>query len=122
MLFRSLRVTFESAGLDPWTPIYTLVTRKALRRDMEPVIYLPEEGIDRVSALKMTTTWASEYLMAEDTIGSLEPGKFADFAVLDRDFFTIPVDEILKVQAVMTGLNGKIVAQGGAKRTGGGME
>ncbi len=75
----------------------------------EVVVLLPDEGVDRVTALKMTTNWAAEYVMAEDTIGSLEVGKYADFAVLDRDFFTIPVDEILDVTVVATGLSGKIV-------------
>jgi len=70
---------------------------------------LPEEAVDRVTALKMATTWASEYMMAEDTIGTLEPGKFADFAVLDRDYFSIPVADILNVRVVMTGLSGEIV-------------
>ncbi|MCZ6768057.1 MAG: amidohydrolase family protein, partial [Acidobacteria bacterium] len=75
----------------------------------ESVTLLPEEAIDRVMALKMATTWASEYMLAEDTIGTLEPGKFADFAVLDRDFFTIPIEDIPNLKSVMTGLNGKIV-------------
>jgi len=72
-------------------------------------VLLPDEAVDRVTALKMTTNWAAEYVMAEDTIGSLEPGKYADFAVLDRDFFTIPVDEILDIKVVATGLSGKLV-------------
>ena len=54
-------------------------------------------------------TWASEYMMAEDTVGTLEPGKFADFAVLEKDFFTVPVEEVLNMKVVMTGLSGKIV-------------
>ena len=70
---------------------------------------LPEEAIDRVTAMKMATTWASEYMLAEDTVGTLEPGKYADFSVLDRDYFTIPVDDILNIENVMTGLSGEIV-------------
>jgi len=75
----------------------------------ETEVLLPEEAIDRVTALKMATTWASEYMMAEDTVGTLEPGKYADFAVLDRDFFTIATEEIVDTTVVMTGLSGQIV-------------
>ncbi len=108
---QGIRVTFESAGMDFWAPIHVLVTRQtAINRNYpESVTLLPEEAVDRVTALKMATTWASEYMLAEDTIGTLEPGKFADFTVLDQDFFTIPVDEILRLKAVMTGLSGKIL-------------
>ena len=57
----------------------------------------------------MGTSWASEYMLAEDTSGTLEPGMFADFAVLDRDFFTVPVDDIPNIKVVMTGLSGRIL-------------
>jgi predicted amidohydrolase YtcJ len=42
-------------------------------------------------------------------VGTLEPGKYADFAVLDKDFFTIPIEEILDLQVIATGLNGEFV-------------
>jgi len=105
------RVTFEASGSDFWTPIYILMTRRVKKQGTDEwVELLPEEGIDRVTALKMATTWASEYMLAEDTIGTLEPGKFADFAVLEKDFFTIPAEEILEgIPVAMTGLSGQIV-------------
>ena len=103
------RVTLEAAGSNFWLPIHQLVTRRISLGDQEVVTLVPEEGIDRVTALKMATTWASEYLLAEDTLGTLEPGKYADFVVLDSDYFTIPIDEILDLQVVLTGLGGKIV-------------
>ncbi len=112
-----IRVTFEGGG--NWRPIHTLITREVIVGDFgvrrppgeppEIQVLLPEQGVDRVTALKMTTTWAAEYVMAEDTLGSLEPGKYADFVVLDRDFFTIPVDDILDIEVVATGLNGELV-------------
>jgi hypothetical protein len=110
-LEQGVRVTFEAWGNDFWSPIYDLVTRNipVIRGSEERLPLVPEEAIDRVSALKMTTTWASEYMMAEDTIGTLEPGKFADFAVLERDFFTMPIEEVRGLQVTMTGLGGKIV-------------
>ncbi len=112
---QGIRVTFEAQGLDFWRPIYRLVTREAViydrahRIEKGKMILNRDEAVDRVTALKMATTWASEYMMAEDTVGTLEPGKFADFAVLDRDFFTIDVEEIPDLQVVMTGLGGEIV-------------
>ena len=111
-LDQGVRVTFEAAGTDFWTPIYTLVTRTVpagTRGNKEAVVLPSDEAIDRISALKMATTWASEYLLAEDTLGTLEPGKYADFAVLERDFFTIPIEEIRDLKVVMTGLGGEIV-------------
>ena len=112
-------MTFEASGLDFWTPIHTLITREVqLRPEIggaesdEPlgkVVLLPNEGVDRTTALKMATTWASEYMLAEDTIGTLEPGKFADFAILDKDFFTIEVDQIPDLEVIATGLSGQIV-------------
>ncbi|MEE2839762.1 MAG: amidohydrolase family protein [Acidobacteriota bacterium] len=114
-----VRVTFEASGTDFWTPIHTLITREVQLRPeiggapsdapLGKVTLLPGEGVDRVTALKMATTWASEYMLAEDTIGTLEPGKYADFAVLDKDFFTIPVSQILDLEVVATGLSGEIV-------------
>ena len=50
-------------------------------------VYNPEERVDRVQALKMATIWAAEYVLREDVLGSLEPGKWADFLVLDKPFF-----------------------------------
>jgi len=119
---QGVRVTSEGDFSDFWTTIYILVTRKIPKRERgdianvvvsvptrETFDVLPEEAIDRVTALKMTTTWASEYMLAEDTIGTLEPGKYADFAVLDKDFFTMPIEEIRDLKVLMTGLNGRIV-------------
>jgi cytosine/adenosine deaminase-related metal-dependent hydrolase len=54
----------------------------------------------------MWTTWAPKYLVKDD-IGTLEVGKLADFVVLDKDFFTIPVEEIPAIRPQMTVVGGK---------------
>ena len=108
--------TNQNENSNMFTALYTLISRKVFNWNEQtedkinaaPVL-LPEEAIDRATAMKMITTWAAEYVLAEDNLGSLEPGKYADFVVLDRDYFTIPESEILKVRAVMTGLNGQII-------------
>ena len=48
--------------------------------------------------------------------GSLEPGKLADVAVLDRNFFTIPADEIRDVRVDMTIVGGVVRDQRGSSR------
>ena len=51
----------------------------------------------------------------EDRIGSIEPGKLADLAVLDRDYFTVPDEEIKKIRSVLTIVDGKIVHETGGR-------
>jgi len=45
----------------------------------------------------------------EDRLGTIEPGKLADVAVLDRDYFSVPDVEIRKVRSELTVVNGRIV-------------
>ncbi|HEX3342132.1 MAG TPA: amidohydrolase family protein [Pseudolabrys sp.] len=42
-------------------------------------------------------------------LGSLAPGKYADLLVLDRDYLTVPSDEIKDIKPVLTMVGGKIV-------------
>ena len=88
----------------PFNKLWEAVTRKH-----DGVVWQPEERIDRVHAMKMWTSWASEYVLKEDELGTLEVGKFADLLVLDRDYFTVPVDDILKIRVPMTLVGGKII-------------
>ena len=48
-------------------------------------------------------------MFLEEQTGSLEPGKLADFAVLDTDILTCPVDSIRDTQVLQTYLGGKLV-------------
>ena len=70
----------------------------------------PEERIDRVHALKMWTRWAAEYVRHPNQLGSLELGKWADLTIIDRDYLTIPVDEILKIRPLMSMVGGRVTA------------
>ena len=42
-------------------------------------------------------------------LGSLEPGKYADLVVLDRDYMTIPAEDIAHLKPVLTMVNGEVV-------------
>ena len=91
-------------GTPPMAPLWRAVTR-----EFDGVVWQPEQRIDRVHAMKMWTSWASEYVLKENELGTLEVGKFADLVVLDRDYFTVPVNDILKVRTPMTMVGGRIV-------------
>ena len=74
-----------------------LVTRTAAGRTTTP-----EEAVDRVVALKMFTYSNAQSMLAEDYIGSLEPGKFADFAVLLNNWLEGPDSDLGINKVVMT--------------------
>lgn len=55
------------------------------------------------------TAWASEYVLKEDKIGTLEKGKLAHSLVLNKDFFTVPELELASIFPLMTVVGGKVV-------------
>ena len=81
----------------------------SVTRRYDGTVWQPEERIHRVRALKMFTRWAAEYVRQPDLVGSLEVGKFADLLIIDRDYFTIPVDDILKIRPLMTMVGGRMI-------------
>ncbi len=87
-----------------WTAGYDLITRKNAYGEM----VAPEEAIDRITLMKMSTIWPAEYVLREKQLGTLEAGKFADMLVLNKDYFTIPEAEIPEVFPLMTMVGGRI--------------
>jgi len=72
-------------------------------------VYGASEATDRFTQLKALTRWGAYYMLRENLMGTLEAGKFADFIVLDRDFLTIPDDDIPNTKVLMTVVGGDIV-------------
>ncbi len=81
------------------------ITRKNARGEL----IAPEEAVDRETLMKMATVWGSYFVLREDELGTLEPGKLADFVVFNKDYFTVPLEEIPTVFPLMTVLGGEIV-------------
>jgi len=67
------------------------------------------ETIDRKEALIAHTRQNARFVFREKQIGSLEAGKLADLVVLDRDYLTVPADEIRNIAPVLTMVGGRIV-------------
>jgi predicted amidohydrolase YtcJ len=87
------------------TGIYGCVTRRSKGGN-----YLcREEAIPVIDAIK-AYTWNAAYLEGnEDTKGSIELGKHADFVVLDRDITTVDPEEIIETKVLMTIIGGEVV-------------
>jgi predicted amidohydrolase YtcJ len=84
--------------------IETAVTRK----DINGKVWGPQQRIDRWNAFYAYTRWSAEYVLKEKLLGSIEPRKLADFVVIDRDFSSIPDDEIGQLEPLLTVVGGKI--------------
>jgi predicted amidohydrolase YtcJ len=71
--------------------------------------WYPEQKMTREEALRSMTIWPAYAGFQESLLGSLTPGKYADFVVLDRDIMRVPDTEILGTRVVSTWIGGKRV-------------
>jgi predicted amidohydrolase YtcJ len=69
----------------------------------------PEETPSREEALRMHTINAAWFTFDEDKRGSLEPGKYADLAVLSDDYMTIPTETVSELYSLLTLVGGNAV-------------
>src|SRR5262249_18366687 len=78
------------------------------RKDVDGKVWGPEQRVSRQEALYMYTRWSSEYVLKENFLGSIESRKAADFTVLNKDFLTVPEDEIGRIDPVLTVMGGRV--------------
>ena len=72
-------------------------------------VIVPDEAISREQALQCYTINNAYASFEEDVKGSLEPEKYADLTVLDRDFLTCPAEEIKDIEVEMTMVDGNVI-------------
>ncbi len=94
---------------NPFLAMWTTITRKA--KGYEGTLH-PEETLSREQALRLYTINNAYLMFLEDQIGSLEPGKLADFVIVDTDILTCPVDSIRNTRVLQTYLAGKLIYAG----------
>jgi predicted amidohydrolase YtcJ len=99
---------FPVESINPVYGFYAAVARKDLH-GYPPGGYRKEEAITREQALKAMTLWAARASFEEKTRGSLEPGKVADFVVLDRDIMTVDEAEIPTARVLETYADGVLM-------------
>ncbi len=88
----------------PFTTLYFAVTGKMVGG--RKVI---RQTISREDALIAHTRKNAYLVFQEDNLGSIQPGKLADVLVLDRDYLTVPADQIKNIKPVITMVGGRIV-------------
>jgi predicted amidohydrolase YtcJ len=93
---------------NPFLGLYAAVTRKT-RDGKPPNGWYPQEKLTREEALRLFTVDAAYAGHMEDKVGSLQPGQWADFILIDRDYFTVPEDQIDDTRVLATFVAGKKV-------------
>ncbi len=104
MLEAGINVSLEG-GDNFWGEIQLLITRK----DRDGKVWGAAERLDRETALRIATQNGANYVLKGDKFGSIEPGKFADLLILDRDYMSVPEEEISEIQTLMTMMGGKFI-------------
>jgi predicted amidohydrolase YtcJ len=94
------------ASYDPWNALYWLVTGKTLGG---LTLYPQRNRLDRAEALDLYTRANTWFSNEEGIKGQIKVGQLADFAVLSDDYFSVPEDDIRRIESVLTVVDGKIV-------------
>jgi predicted amidohydrolase YtcJ len=95
--------TTEVNQYRPFTTLWFAVTGKMLGGAV-----VNRQTITREEALIAHTRSNSYFVMRENDLGSIQPGKLADLVVMDRDYLTIPADQIKDIKPVITMVGGKV--------------
>ncbi|WP_414662350.1 amidohydrolase [Horticoccus sp. 23ND18S-11] len=101
----------DMRAINPYNPfhaMWTTVTRSA--KWYEGRLH-PEEALTRREAIEFYTRNNAHLIFWEKEIGSLEPGKRADFIVVDRDLLTCPENDLKDTRVLQTWVEGRKVFQ-----------
>lgn len=94
------------SSYNPWLCLYWLVTGKTVGGQL---LYSEDNILSRDEALSLYTEGSAWFSKEEGVKGAFKKGQFADFAVLSKDYFEIPDEEIKDIHALMTVVGGQIV-------------
>jgi len=101
---------FRSGNYSPMLSLWWLITGKTIAGTP---IRDPKQNLTREEALRMYTMGSAWLAFDNQRKGSIEVGKFADLAVLNADYLTVPVDQIPKLESLLTMVGGRPVYAAG---------
>jgi predicted amidohydrolase YtcJ len=99
---------FPVEQVNPLISFHAAISRQDAN-DWPAAGWYPEQRMTRDEALRSMTIWPAYAAFQEDVLGSLAPGKYADFVVLDQDIMQVPPELVLKTRVVATYLEGRAV-------------
>jgi predicted amidohydrolase YtcJ len=103
-----LGTDFPVENINPIYTFYAAVERKDLKGYPDSG-FQPENALTRQEALRGITIWAAKANFEEKEKGSIEPGKYADFVILDKDIMKTNGVELSQVKVLKTYINGERV-------------
>ena len=101
----ALGTDFPVENINPLYTFYAAVERMDLKGYPEGG-FQKENALSRMEALKGMTTWAARANFEETEKGSIEPGKYADFVILDKDIMKVKGSDLPNVKVLKTYING----------------
>ena len=99
---------FPVEEVNPLLTFHAAVTRQD-PAGSPPGGWFPDQKMTRQEALQSMTIWAAHAGFQESVMGSITPGKYADFVVLDRDIMRVSDSDILGARVLSTWIGGKPV-------------
>jgi predicted amidohydrolase YtcJ len=92
-------------AVNPLRTFHAAISRQN-EENQPPGGWYPNQAMTREEALKSMTIWAARANLMEREIGSITPGKYADFVVMDRDWLKVPADVIMRTHVFDTRISG----------------
>lgn len=99
---------FPVEAVNPLISFHASIARQD-SRDWPAGGWYPEQKMSREDALRSMTLWAAYAGFQEKELGSITPGKYADFVVLDQDIMRVPAELVLQTRVLSTWVGGRRV-------------
>ncbi|WP_345776551.1 amidohydrolase [Pseudoxanthomonas sp. PXM02] len=97
---------FRASTFNPWIGISWMTTGKSVSGSQ---ILADDNRLTRAEALALFTVGPAWFVQQENEMGKIAPGHLADFALLDKDYFTVSDDQIKTISSVLTVVDGRVV-------------
>ena len=94
------------ASYNPFVSLYWLITGKTVGGT---TLYTDANRLERMEALRLWTASSAWFSSEQGRKGALAPGQLADLAVLSADYFSIPDEDIKRLESVLTLVGGRAV-------------